>query len=279
MKKKSNQIGKLIGYERDRAGIGMDDLCKGLCSRSFLVRVEAGERACEKILADALLQRAGVSADKFVYMINPEEQDWLLLREQLILAVESGDMQAAKPLMIRYRRMTEKRSKLHKQLLLLLQVILDWKNGGKQEEMQQKLREAWRITVPDATMDEIRNPKAENPYLTLTELVLVMMRYRIMEEQNKVKEAALGYEKLLLHMEQFSDEEDRVKLYPQMAYRLARIRLAEGNVSQALNIAEKTIELLKVRGSFICGNYWKLYTTTRKWKLPKKRSWEKLLTH
>ena len=159
MKKKSNQIGKLIGYERVSAGIDMDDLCKGLCSRTFLVRVEAGERACEKILADALLQRAGVSADKFVYMINPEEQDWLLLREQLTLAVEAGDIKAAKPLIVRYRRMTEKRSKLHKQLLLLLQVILSWKNDGDKDEMQQMLREAWRITVPGATMDEIRNPK------------------------------------------------------------------------------------------------------------------------
>lgn len=248
MKKKSNQIGKLIGYERVRAGIGMDDLCKGLCSRTFLVRVEEGERACEKILADALLQRAGVSADKFVYMINPEEQDWLLLREQLILAVEAGDIETAKPLIIRYRRMTEKRSKLHRQLLLLLQVILSWKNAGDKEEMQQKLREAWRITVPDATMDEIRSPKTENPYLTLTELVLVMMRYRIMEEQNKIEKAATGYEKLLLHMEQFCDEEDRVKLYPQIAYRLAKIRLREGNITQALSVAEKAIRLLKVRG-------------------------------
>lgn len=248
MKKKSNQIGKLIGYERVSAGIDMDDLCKGLCSRTFLVRVEDGERACEKILADALLQRAGVSADKFVYMINPEEQDWLLLREQLTLAVEAGDIKAAKPLIIRYRRMTEKRSKLHRQLLLLLQVILSWKNDGDKEEMQQMLREAWRITVSGATMDEIRNPKSKNPYLTLTELVLVMMRYRIMEGQDKVKEAATGYEKLLLHMEQFLDEEDRVKLYPQISYRLARIRLSEGNVSKALDIAKKAIELLKVRG-------------------------------
>ena len=248
MKKKCNQIGKLIGYERMRAGIIEDDLCKGLCSRSFLGRVEAGERDCEKILADALLQRAGVSADKFVYMINPEEQDWLLLRENLILAVESGDMKVAAPLMVRYRRKTEKRSRLHRQLLLLLQVILEWKNGGNKEEMQQKLKEAWRITVPDATMDEIRNPKAANPYLTLTELVLVMMRYRIMEEQGKTVQAAVGYEKLLRHMEQFTDEEDRVKLYPQIAYRLAGIRLKEDMVQPALEVAQKAIELLKVRG-------------------------------
>ena len=248
MKKKCNQIGKLIGYERMRAGIIEDDLCKGLCSRSFLGRVEAGERDCEKILADALLQRAGVSADKFVYMINPEEQDWLLLRENLILAVESGDMKVAAPLMVRYRRKTEKRSRLHRQLLLLLQVILEWKNGGNKEEMQQKLKEAWRITVPDATMDEIRNPKAANPYLTLTELVLVMMRYRIMEEQGKTVQAAVGHEKLLRHMEQFTDEEDRVKLYPQIAYRLAGIRLKEDMVQPALEVAQKAIELLKVRG-------------------------------
>lgn len=246
--KRNNHIGKLIGYERTKAGLGMDALCRGLCSRSFLVRVENGARNCEKILTDALLQRAGVSADKFVYMINTEEQDWLLLREKLISAVDAGDEKRAAPLMEQYHEMTENHCKLHRQLLLLLKVILSWKNNGNKAEMQSRLREAWRITMTGIAMEKIPDVHAENKHLTLTEFVLVMMHYRILEEQNKIKEAAEGYKKLLRYLEISSDEEDRVKLYPQIAYRLAKIYLEQKQVTEAVALAEKAIELLKVRG-------------------------------
>lgn len=241
--KKDNQIGKLIGYEKNRAKIGADELCRGLCSRTFLNRVESGERACEKILADALLQRAGVSADKFVYMLNPEEQDWLLLREKLTEAVENGNKNKALPLMKAYRKLTDKKSKLHGQFLLLLQVVLSWKNDGNRDVMQKKLKEAWQITMEGIAMEDVQN---EN--LTLTEIVLVMMHYRVLEEQEMNEEAIAGYQKLLVYLEHSADEEDSVKLYPQIAYRLTVLLLQKGAVSEAVSIAEKSIALLKIRG-------------------------------
>lgn len=97
-------------------------------------------------------------------------------------------------------------------------------------------------------MEKIPDMHAENKHLTLTEFVLVMMHYRILEEQEKTKEAAEGYKKLLRYLEISSDEEDRVKLYPQIAYRLAKIYLEQKQVPEAVALAEKTIELLKVRG-------------------------------
>lgn len=246
--RRNNHIGKLIGYERIKAGLRMEELCRGLCSRSFLARVENGSRNCEKILTDALLQRAGVSADKFVYMINTEEQDWLLLRENLISAVDAGDEKRAAPLIEQYHEMTENHCKLHRQLLLLLKVMLSWKNNGNKAEMQSRLREAWRITMTGIAMEKIPDMHTENKHLTLTEFVLVMMHYRILEEQEKIKEAAEGYKKLLRYLEISSDEEDRVKLYPQIAYRLAKIYLNQKKEADAVALAEKTIELLKVRG-------------------------------
>jgi len=65
-----NEYGEIIRYQRSQTEISEDKLCDGLCSRTYLHRVENGERTCEKILADALLQRIGVSADKFSYIYN-----------------------------------------------------------------------------------------------------------------------------------------------------------------------------------------------------------------
>lgn len=240
---KENQIGKLISYERNRAGMGVKELGRGLCSHTFLLRVESGERVCEKILADSLLQRAGVSADKFVYMINPDEQDWMVLREKLIAAVDEGNEVKAFPLIEEYYKMTRTKSKLHIQLLFLLQVVLSWKNKRDTTVMLGKLNEAWAITMQGIPMKNL------NSYsLTVTEFVLGMMYYRISEDRGSYQTAAKGYEQLLLHLEMFADEEDSVKLYPQIAYRLSGLYLKDGRTKEAVELAEKSIALLKVRG-------------------------------
>lgn len=241
-----NQIGKVIKYERKKAGISIDILCRGLCSHSLLVRVEKGERDCEKILADALLQRAGVSADKFFYMMNPEKQDWLLLNERLITYVEEGNIKEANPLMETYSNMTAKGSKLHKQQLLLYQVVLDWKNKGNTASMLEKLYRAWNISMNGMSPEEVLKGR-----LTLTELIIFMMHCRILEDSGRRNEAAEGYEYLLLYLDQYIDEEDRVKLYPQIAYRLSLYHISSGEYGKAVALAQKAISLLKVRGRII----------------------------
>ncbi len=237
-----NQIGKMIRYEREKGGISMETLCRGLCSRSFLVRVEKGERACEKILADALLQRAGVSADKFFYIMNPEEQDWLLINEELIACIEAGDSIRANSFMEAYEKLTAKGSKLHKQQLLLYQVVLEWKVETPAPYMLDKLKEAWEISMSGISMENM-----ENIRLTLTEIILIMMYNRILEDMGYGNEASDGYEYLLHYLNEFTDEEDRVKLFPQIAYRQSLWYIGNGETLKAAKLAEKSVALLKVR--------------------------------
>ena len=238
-----NQIGKLIEYERVKAEINLQELCRGLCSHTFLIRIEAGERACEKILADALLQRAGVSADKMVYMVSPEEQEWLLLREELFVAVEEGTRDTAERLLEEYKRLTEKKSELHHQIVLFAEAMLIYQTGKDKEHILTKLQEAWEVTSDGVPLTE-----AGNVYMALTELVIAMMDARIREDLGRTEEAADGYGRLLAYLEVHVDEEDRVKLYPQIAYRLAKLYLNKGEKKRAVELAEKSVALLRIRG-------------------------------
>lgn len=246
--KELNQIGKLINYERNRAGMTLNELSRGLCSRAFLMRVETGERTCDKMIADALLQRAGVSADKFSHLLSPKEQLLLMLREQMLSAVERGNEAEARELIARYRRKTERKGKLHKQLLLLAQVMLDWKCGGKTEIMQERLAEAWGITMGGSLMEDMVSGKKKDMGMTLTEFVLLMMHYRLLEEQGDLTQASAGYAWLLSHLERFSDVGDRAKLYPQIAYRRMLLLMQEGKTAEAVQLAKKGVELLQEEG-------------------------------
>lgn len=226
----------------------LNELSRGLCSRAFLMRVETGERTCDKMIADALLQRAGVSADKFSHLLSPKEQLLLMLREQMLSAVERGNEAEARELIARYRRKTERKGKLHKQLLLLAQVMLDWKCGGKTEIMQERLAEAWGITMGGSLMEDMVSGKKKDMGMTLTEFVLLMMHYRLLEEQGDLTQASAGYAWLLSHLERFSDVGDRAKLYPQIAYRRMLLLMQEGKTEEAVQLAKKGVELLQEEG-------------------------------
>lgn len=241
--RQKNQVGRLIRYERKKAGLSLDVLCRGLCSHTFLTRVESGERTCEKILADALLQRVGVSADKFVYMINPEEQEWLLLWEKIKRAIDRESAREVETLLEEYRRMTAKRSKLHRQRLLLAESVLNWKKGDDNAGILYSLQDAWSITMSGIPMRSLSEQR-----LTLTEFVLAMMYARVLETAGEGGEAAKQYEVLVQYLEDYMDEEDSVKLLPQIAYRLIRFYLEQGNKEQAVLLAEKSVALLRVRG-------------------------------
>lgn len=235
-----NITGKLIEYVRTEANISRGELCRGLCSRAFLARVEKGERACERILSEALLQRAGVASDRFVFTADPEEQIWLMRREEMYRAVDMGDGKKADTALEEYRKIARGKSPLHRQLLLFYQAVLDWKSGKERETSAAMLAEAWEISQPGISMREMNCGN-----LTMTELSIAMMHARVTEDMGALEAAEAAYEILLQHLDMFADDRDSVRLYPQIAYRLAQICLKRDRTEKAVALAEKSITLLK----------------------------------
>lgn len=233
-------IGSVIKDTRERNGISQDTLCRGLCSRTFLARVEAGERECEKILTDAFLQRAGVAADRFSYMADPEEQVVLICREKMYDAVEKNNVAWAKKAFIRYKKLTAQKNKLHGQILLYYQAVLDWQNRKPMDGIMEMLDEAWEISHPGELMF-VNDGKV----LSLTELSIAMMRARAIEDSGDGQAAKHCYERLLQYMDTLLDQRDAARIYPQIAYRLTNIYLQSGHTGEALALAQRMIRLLR----------------------------------
>lgn len=233
-------IGSVIKDTRERNGISQDTLCRGLCSRTFLARVEAGERECEKILTDAFLQRAGVAADRFSYMADPEEQVVLICREKMYDAVEKNNAAWAKKAFIKYKKLTAQKNKLHGQILLYYQAVLDWQNKKPMDGIMKMLDEAWEISHPGEPMF-VNDGKV----LSLTELSIAMMRARAIEDSGDGQAAKHCYERLLQYMDTLLDQRDAARIYPQIAYRLTNIYLQSGHTGEALALAQRMIRLLR----------------------------------
>ena len=163
-------IGSLIGYLRTEANISQEELCRGLCSRPFLARLEKGERDCEKIVAEALLQRLGMAADRIDFIAGPEEQQWILLREALYRSIEETDENGAAEAFEEYESYATGKSPLHRQLLLYYRAVLNWKLGATVEELHNLLSEAWEVSREGITLNE-----AGEIRMTQLELCIAMM--------------------------------------------------------------------------------------------------------
>ena len=233
-------MGSLIGYLRTEANISQEELCRGLCSRAFLARLEKGERDCEKIVAEALLLRLGMAADRIDFIAGPEEQQWILLREALYRSIEETDENGAAEAFEEYESYASGKSPLHRQLLFYYRAVLNWKLGAGGEELHNLLSEAWEVSREGIALNE-----AGEIRMAQLELCIAMMQARVMEEDGAGERAREIYEALLQHQEEFVDSRDVVRLYPQIAYRLAGIYLREGDTGKAVELAEKSLAFLK----------------------------------
>lgn len=251
-----NQIGLLVAYKRTKDNVSTGAVCDGVCSRSFLNRLELGERGCEKIIAEALLQRVGFASDQLLYFLDDAEYQWLMIKEKLLMAVADMNEEEAKKLFAQYRGITNGKSKLHVQFLLLVGCVLQWNlyldgKKTKEETMQMleiKLLDAWDISRDMYSMNE------ECPsYLNFQELMIKLLHYHLMEEKGKYWEALEGYRDMLRYVEERLESSERVKFYPQIAYRMLLLMEKLGHMEQEEEeLSLKYMELIRKEGSMIC---------------------------
>ncbi|SDA74075.1 Helix-turn-helix domain-containing protein [Lachnospiraceae bacterium G11] len=77
-------FGKLLSVLRKEQNLPMDVLCKGLCSKSKLSKIENGYQDPSIYLSEALLNRLGYSDRDFVFYGNKEEALYSSLRDKLL---------------------------------------------------------------------------------------------------------------------------------------------------------------------------------------------------
>lgn len=115
--------GVILGNERRKRGISLEELSSGILSRTTLDKVEKGKAEWTKLTGDTLMLRMGISPDYFESMASGEELDRWRLREDICLLAPVSPKEAAAKLE-EYRKKYEKREPLEEQFLLKVEVIL-----------------------------------------------------------------------------------------------------------------------------------------------------------
>ena len=242
---RENEYGKIIAYERKRVNLSAEQLCEGICDRVYLQRIEKGERSCEKILADAILQRIGVSAKKFSYILDEQERDLVEAKEKIVDLVDANQEKEAYWQIQTYREQTKGKTILYVQFCNLAEIVLEWKNGGDKIKLLEDILAAWNLTRSGKNILKVRGQR-----LSYFELSLALLYMRLLEGREKEKVVIEGYQELLAYLEKHVEESDRVEWYPQIAVRLIDLLRKNGKIKQAWERTIQTIQLLR-KQSFI----------------------------
>lgn len=241
---KQNSIGRFIHILRTRNNISQQRLSKGLCSDATLSRIELGERVPDKFLTDALYQRLGKSPDKFEVFLS--DKDYMLYEQRKAIekALYRGYYAKAEELLEKYQKMKECKGNLHMQYLQKIQAILYYEEKKEVGLIVSSLKEALRYTLPG-----LEFPHIKNCLLSLEEVDILLLMVMAYSKDGEVHDSIYALKELLDYVESwYSDEEEKVKVYPKTAFLLAKLYLRQGEYKKAEDLCEKAIALLGSNG-------------------------------
>lgn len=119
-----NQVyGRVLGYERRKRKLSLEDLSSGLLSRTALENIENGRAHCTKVTGDTLMLRMGILPEYFESLASGAELERWRQREDICLLIPAKPDAAAGKIRT-YRETYENRDPLEEQFLLKAEVIL-----------------------------------------------------------------------------------------------------------------------------------------------------------
>ena len=244
---KQNSIGRFIHILRTRNNISQGRLSKGLCSIATLSRIELGERIPDKFLMDALFQRLGKSPDKFEVLLA--EKDYFLYeqRKEIEIALFYKDYDLAEKLLLEYQDKKECKGNLHEQFVLKVSGILDYEVRKDIDQALEKFLSALKCTLPNWKYGELRGQ-----LLSLEEIDLFLLISMSYAKKNKTYDVIVRLKELIEYIDNgYTDEEEKVKVYPKAAYLLVKFYIKRENYLSAEDLCEKAINILTSNGVIV----------------------------
>lgn len=238
------KIGEVLYTLRTDKKIGQEELCRGLCSKTSLSRIENGERIPDRLLLNALLQRMGKSADKLSTILNAEEYRYLIWKRQALSAAGQGNMESLRALLSKPQAVEGKVNEvLQKQFYLQMEAVLAENEEHNPEKGVELQKRAADLTMPGFTSGKL------NRYLISTEEMQLLLRLTEMQIVLEQEEA----EELLMEIaeyawEHYSDGEAKVRIYPRAVRLAIPLLLKKRRYDVCMLLCRRGIELLCWQG-------------------------------
>ena len=81
---KAYNIGLFIKKKREEQHIRQEDLCRGICDKSTLSRIERGKQEPSSGILGVLLQRLGINEDQLAVLLGPKDFEISDLQKEIV---------------------------------------------------------------------------------------------------------------------------------------------------------------------------------------------------
>lgn len=244
------QLGIMLCEEREKMGETQKNIAEGIISISELCRVERGEHEIDYFTLQALFERLGKSIDKMELAVSVSEYESISCRIEIEHSIRRRDCETLTKQIFNYGAYKEKNRPICRQYVAMLQAIMHYIKEQDYVACQHRMESALACTLCNSWVQSI----GYGQRLCNQEIRIILM---IVYCQWKQGNADGRIQQLTLQMEQFSeyiwsyytDEEERVKIYPHSAWLLGQLYMNQDRVEDAYAICCKGKECLQENGA------------------------------
>ena len=159
---------------RKQKHVGLDVLGMGLCSASFLSRIESGDRKAPYLLRECLMGRLGISGENFHEYLQPREYEAWRLRQEIISNFLCDETETAEGNIEDYGRLYGDDDTISRQFYLYVKAEIGGCIAGDPLSVRELYREAVLCSMGHLLEDFSQN--IENALLSIQEYC-VLVKY------------------------------------------------------------------------------------------------------
>lgn len=115
---KAYNIGLFIKKKREEQHIRQEDLCRGICDKSTLSRIERGKQEPSSGILGVLLQRLGINEDQLAVLLGPKDFEISDLQKEIVALNSQREYEKAAEKIRRLEQLVEPTDKITQQFIL-----------------------------------------------------------------------------------------------------------------------------------------------------------------
>lgn len=244
------QLGVMLCKEREKMGETQKNIAEGIISISELCRVERGEHEIDYFTLQALFERLGKSIDKMELAVSSSEYEAISYRVEIEHSISKRDCETLAKQISNYGAYNDKNRPVYRQYVAMLQAVMYYIKEQDYAACQYRMERALACTLGNGWVQSISHRQR----LCNQEIRIILM---IVYCQWKQGNADGWIQQMTTQMEQFNeyiwdyytDEEERVKVYPHSTWLLGQLYMDQDRVEDAYAICCKGKKCLQENGA------------------------------
>lgn len=232
-------IGEIIRQKRTELGLKQCQLCEGICEPTTMSRIESGKQMPGLNTLKNLLQRLGLSDERYYALVSKNEMQIADLQTEIVSANVFKDSQRGLPKIAELEELADPDDHLLYQFILRSKASLGKREDGQivaysLDEKLDMLFKAIRLTVPNFDIDAI-----EKGLYSIDEVKVINHIATVYSDLKQHEKAIRIYDQLLQYINKhFQNILQSGGLLPLVAFNYARELDLIGCYTDAIEIAE-----------------------------------------